>query len=316
MEPQPRLSVAETLGLSPLSLRAREAWLALRGGGGVPPTRFDHTSLGILLPALSVRTWLGWRPPERLAPVSNLFNRTPTDPALGWSVRKTQTRDFRGGARTYDSHNGTDIVLPPGTVLTAAASGRVLRVSSEFNRGGLKLFVDHGRGLVTTSNHLARALVREGEEVHRGQPVALSGYSGLDAVVAFPWSAPHVHFNVWLEGEYVDPFAQEGEASLWLHGNDPRPSPERPEERYEPTPWDEDAVVRTARSCVDPALRAELEADARELPLRAMTVLFYRNYYPTRFAERPALHVGSFPREPRLTLPLRPEDYDGLRLLP
>jgi murein DD-endopeptidase MepM/ murein hydrolase activator NlpD len=27
------------------------------------------------------------------------------------------------------------------------------------NRGGLKVFIDHGRGVVTTSNHLGRALV-------------------------------------------------------------------------------------------------------------------------------------------------------------
>jgi hypothetical protein len=51
-------------------------------------------------------------------------------------------RDFRGGTLTYDSHNGTDFAVPPGTIVVAAAPGRVLRASSEFNRGGLKVFVD------------------------------------------------------------------------------------------------------------------------------------------------------------------------------
>jgi murein DD-endopeptidase len=154
-----------------------------------------------------LRTWLGRRRADRRVPIYNLFNRTPTPIADGWSVRKTQVRDFRGGTLTYDSHNGTDFAVPPGTIVVAAAPGRVLRVSSEFNRGGLKVFVDHGRGLVTTSNHLGRALVRDGDLVRRGQPIALSGASGIDMFLMFPWNVPHVHFNVWLNGEPVDPFA-------------------------------------------------------------------------------------------------------------
>ena len=39
----------------------------------------------------------------------------------------------------------------------------------------------------------------------RGQPVARSGYSGIDAVITFPWGTPHIHFNVWLHGRPVDP---------------------------------------------------------------------------------------------------------------
>ena len=313
MKPSARITVAETFGLSPLGLRAREALLALRGDASLPPTRFDRTSLGVLRPVLSVRTWLGWRPPGRLAPVSNLFNRTPTDPALGWSVRKTEVRDFRGGTLTYDSHNGTDFALPVGTVLTAPAPGRVLRISSEFNRGGLKLFLDHGRGLLTTCNHLARTLVRVGDEVRRGQPVALSGYSGIDGLLLFPWSVPHLHFNTWFEGEYVDPFATPGELSLWLDGNDPRPSLERDSEPYEPTRWDQDAVQATLESCGDAAVRDALRAEP-SLPLRAMNVLFHRNYFPTRFSSRPPLLLGNHAREPRLSLPLRPQDYDGVHL--
>ncbi len=76
----------------------------------------------------------------------NLFNRTPTPLEDGWSVRKTQVTDFRGGTLTYDSHNGTDFAVPVGTVVVAPAPGKVLRISSEFNRGGLKVFLDHGRG--------------------------------------------------------------------------------------------------------------------------------------------------------------------------
>ena len=275
--PRARLSVSETFGLAPLPVRAREAWLAVRGDASVPATRFGLSSLGILHPALSIRTWLGVRRADCRVPISCLYNHTPTPLADGWSVRKTQVRDFRGGRLTYDSHNGTDFAVPVGTVVVAAAPGVVQRISSEFNRGGLKVFIDHGRGLVTTSNHLARALVEVGQRVTRGQPIALSGYSGLDAVVAFPWSVPHLHFNVWLDGNYVDPFAAGDQAPLWLHGNRPETS--------------------------------EPELDERR---RAMDLLFFRNYYPTRFAGRPPVYPGAHSRQPWLTLPFRAADFAGV----
>jgi murein DD-endopeptidase MepM/ murein hydrolase activator NlpD len=307
------ISILETFGLDPLSVRAREAWLALRGDGTVPPTRFGTSSLGIFHPALSVKTWLGARRADRRVPISCLFNRTQTPLSDGWSVRKTQVRDFRGGTLTYDSHNGTDFAVPVGTVVTAAAPGRVLRISSEFNRGGLKIFIDHGRGLVTTSNHLARALVGVGDVVTRGQPIALSGYSGIDGLLAFPWSVPHVHFNVWLDGTNVDPFAAEGEASLWLGGNEPRAaaSDEHAAELAEPTDWNASAVAEAIDACVDPVVREALRAEP-DVARRAMDVLFFRNYYPTRFSARPPIYAEASPRAPRLTLPFRADDFIGV----
>lgn len=311
---EPRLRLHEVFGLAPLPVRAREAWLAIRGDASVPPSKVDLSTLGVLQPVLSVRTWLGARRADRLVPIYNLFNRTPTPVDAGWSIRKTQVRDFRGGTLTYDSHNGTDFILPVGTVVVAPAPGRVLRVSSEFNRGGLKVFLDHGRGLVTTSNHLARALVKVGDVVTRGQPIALSGYSGLDALIAFPLSVPHVHFNVWLDGEYVDPFAVPGEAPIWRDGNAPRPAPEGgPAEPIEPTAWDEAGVDAAIAACADDAVRADLAREP-DLARRAMNLLFQRNYYPTRFRARPPVVRGEHAREPRLTLPLRASEWDGLAL--
>lgn len=308
----PRITPFEALGLSPLPLRAREAWLALAGNANIPRTRFGLSSLGVFHPRLSVRTWLGHRRADRRVPISNLFNRTPTPLEQGWSVRKTQVRDFRGGALTYDSHNGTDFAVPVGTLVTAAAPGKVLRISSEYNRGGLKVFLDHGRGLVTTSNHLARALVRVGDVVDGGAPIALSGYSGLDALVAFPWSVPHVHFNVWLDGEYVDPFAMEGETALWLEGNAPAPSSvPSPFTDASSTVWRASAISAAIGCCKDAAMRRALEREP-DLGRRAMDVLFYRNYYPTAFEARPPLYEETHVREPRLFMPFRAEDFDGI----
>ncbi len=308
------LSLAETFGLTDPARRVHEVKLALGGDEYTPRSKWGLSSLGIFHPALSVKTWLGWRPPDRLVPVTNLFNRTPTSPNDGWSVRKTQVRDFRGQTCSYDSHNGTDFGVPAGSVVVSAAPGVVRRISDEFHRGGLKVVIDHGHGLITTSNHLGRALVAVGDHVRRGQPIALSAYSGIDAIVAFPWSIPHVHFNTWLNGQPVDPFATDDEESLWRIRNDPRPPATADDASFEPTEWDVDALSDVIAGCIDPALREQL-AGITDLDARAMDTVFMLNYFPTRFAVTADLYAARFERAPHLDLPFLQADVDGIRLL-
>jgi murein DD-endopeptidase len=313
------LSVAEIFGLAPLRRRLREAALILRGDPTTPKVRYGLSSLRQMTRVPGWRVWAGQRPYGRRVPISNLFNHEQPPPEEGWSVRITRVRDFMGGGLTYDSHNGTDLATPVGTRVLAAAPGVVLRVSSEFNRGGLKVFVDHGDGLVTTSNHLARALVRPGDRVRRGQVIALSGYSGLDGLVTFPWGIPHVHFNVWLDGESVDPFAPPGETPLWRAGNWPTPfggdeaeaRAHAEDQAWTPTAWDDDAVARGLAACRASASRADVEA-ITDPAQRAMALLFHMNYYPTRFAARPCLYRERHARRPRLDLPFHRDDYDGV----
>ena len=162
-----------------------------------------------LHPIIAPFLWRGKPYLERTVLVSNCFNRTQTPVEEGWSVLRTQAEDFRGRQLSYDSHNGVDFAIPLGTTVVAPAPGVVARVISEFNRGGLKIFIDHGEGLMTTCAHLAFAKVQEGDVVYRGQTIGISGYSGIDALLTFPIGIPHVHFNTWLNGEPIDPFARD-----------------------------------------------------------------------------------------------------------
>ncbi len=308
-----KLSIAQTFGLAPARQRIKEAFLAVRGQDEVPPSRWGLSSLKILKPWISVPTWLGKTRDDRLIPIYNFFNHTQTDPKEGWSVRATQATDFRGGSLTYDSHNGTDFVIPTGTLVSAAADGKVILVPNEFNRGGLKVIIDHGQGLVTSSNHLGRALVEVGQVVRRGEPVAYSGYSGIDGFLFFPWSAPHVHFNVFLNGVHVDPFARPNgeEESLWLGGGDPIPGRNTDSLAYSNTEWDQVAVQETLASCINDSVRTRLE-HIEDQELLAAEVFYQRCTYPTRFSQSPCLYTEEHPRSSLLSLPFMAEDFVGV----
>lgn len=317
-----RVGLIEALGLRPFGKAASETWLMLRGDATTPKSRYDLTALRQLRPRMGLTLWLGGKPAGRRVPITNLYNYRQPPPELGWSVCVTDVLDFTGGGNTYDSHNGTDLAIPPGTSVVAAAPGRVLRVSSEFHRGGRKVLIDHGRGLVTTYNHLSRPLVEPGQRVKRGEAIAISGYSGVDALVTFPFGVPHVHFNTWLNGAYVDPFVplDSGEVSLWREHNDPTPATgaDLEDDAYAPTEWDEAALARAIDACLHAGAREEMER-ASTLEERAASALLHLNYFPTRF-DRAALGEGfsvyraRFPREPRLDLPFSHRDYDGVQL--
>lgn len=309
------LSLREVLGLTDTA--GREAWLAIRGEPGLPGSRFGLSSLRIFTPRLAAATWRGKKLLGRRVPITNLFNRSPTPVELGWSVRVTQVRDFRGGRLTYDSHNGTDFATPPGTPIVAAAPGCVVARRSEYNRGGLKLYVDHGGGLMTSYNHLARALVQVGDVVTRGQRLALSGYSGLDALTSFLAVAPHLHFNVYLGGVQVDPFAAAGETSLW-HGGENLPAPATgatARDAAAPTTFDRDAIALLESLLQDDRRRASLQSIV-DLEQRAWALVIEACTYPTRFARAEAARVlfddgaSLTARAPRLTLPFGGEDFE------
>lgn len=310
-----KIPFVDMLGLRPLGPTLAQAALVFRGDPNVPPSRFGPSSLNLFTPRLSVRTWLGQRVAGRTMVILNLVNRAPTPFEKGWSVRVTHVRDFRGGSLTYDSHNGVDFVCPPGTVTVAAASGRVAAIRREFDRGGLKVYIDHGDGLMTSHHHLARALVAVGDEVARGQAIALTGYSGLDGVATFPWVAPHVHFNVYLGGVIVDPFACAGEVSLWRDANAPRPAPAgAAADARPPVSWDPARVEAVLAQLDDPARRAAIAA-LPSLERRATELTIEAGTYPTRFGREGAtadLFPVAPPREGRLDLPFTAEDYDGV----
>jgi len=123
--------------------------------------------------------------------------------ALGWplpeSVQITSPFGVRehpllGGTRL---HAGVDLGAPMGTPVRAVGAGIVRRASSDGINGRI-LILDHGRRVVTTYCHNDVLLVHDGQHVDKGQVVARSGSSGRT-------TGPHLHYQIDLAGEPVDP---------------------------------------------------------------------------------------------------------------
>lgn len=308
-----KISFTECFGLKPFSKTLKEAKIAILGENGTPRTKADLTTIRQYKPKISIGLWLGKTPKKNKVTITNLYNYHQPSLIDGWSVKVTKVEDFRGRKLTYDSHNGTDFSIPLGSKVVAPAPARVLRISSEFNRGGLKIFLDHGDGLITTLGHLARSFVKTGDVVHRGQVIALSGYSGIDALLAFPFSAPHVHVNTWLNGFYVDPFSKDGSVSLWRNKNLPTPANEKDLEdsMFNKTIFSIEKFEQVINEIENPKIKAEI-LEGNTFDEKAMNLIFYMNYYPWRFKNRPSLYETEFPRKSILDLPFSYKDFNGI----
>ena len=123
---------------------------------------------------------------------------------LRWPVAKVITSPFgnRIGLEQYGIfHTGTDLGVPSGTPVRAAAAGRVMNLSGWYQQGyGWGVFIDHGNGVVTVYGHNSALTVSPGQYVQQGDVIALSGQTG--------WATgPHVHYEVRINGQYVNPEA-------------------------------------------------------------------------------------------------------------
>ncbi len=96
-------------------------------------------------------------------------------------------------------HYGLDIAASHGTTIKAAADGVV--VFAGWRRAyGNTVIVDHGDGLATLYAHCSQVLVSEGSVVKQGQAIAKVGSTGLS-------TGPHLHFEVRLYGEPINPLS-------------------------------------------------------------------------------------------------------------
>jgi hypothetical protein len=319
--PHPSIGLSDQFGVRSLSQVARAFATVLSHVPARDRYTASPSSAGLLRPDLSLPAYAGLVPNDGIAPIFNLFDRTGGGNGFRSTVTRDTCRDFRGGRLSYDEHDGTDLVCPPGTPLVVAAPGVLVATRESFLRGGLTACVDHGHGVVTQYTHLSRLVAEIGQPLRRGEVVAMSGTAGFDMVSGFPWVPPHVHFMVWVRGRPIDPYRADGEAvraGLWLHGNAPRTSAalsdDAPPPSLEALAVDHAALEHMIDRCRSPAIRAELARAPSAAARVAICEDSLHHDRPDWREESPdVLRPPGDPLAVRLTLPLPPSEYRGAR---
>ncbi len=96
-------------------------------------------------------------------------------------------------------HSGVDWSDDTGAPIFAAGNGTIIH--SDWSSGyGRRIEIQHLNGYVTTYSHLsgfARG-IQEGGKVRQGQIIGYVGNTGLS-------TGPHLHYEVAINGNYVDP---------------------------------------------------------------------------------------------------------------
>ena len=98
------------------------------------------------------------------------------------------------------THAGIDLAAPLGALIEAADDGVVTAVGW-VNVGGRRVCVGHPSGIETCDYHISASLVRVGDRVVRGQPVALVGLTGVT-------TGPHVHWEAKAGTRFLDPLTR------------------------------------------------------------------------------------------------------------
>lgn len=123
--------------------------------------------------------------------------------AMAWPVPGYTRITSQFGMRThpitgvYKLHTGVDIGAPAGTTFIAANDG-IVTYAGLNNAYGKMVIVSHGGGITTLYAHGSEILVNVGDKVMQGTPVLKVGSTGYS-------TGPHAHFEVRINGEYVNP---------------------------------------------------------------------------------------------------------------
>jgi murein DD-endopeptidase MepM/ murein hydrolase activator NlpD len=141
-----------------------------------------------------------WIPPLSGSP-SRAADRNAAASSLPTSWPLTErgfvTQGLLDSDQEEGDHPGLDIAIPTDSYVRAAGAGTVVDVGED-DVYGRYVVIDHGDGYTTLYAHASSHLVTLGHVVRRNEVIALSGSTGQS-------TAPHLHFEILLNGEAVDP---------------------------------------------------------------------------------------------------------------
>ena len=120
---------------------------------------------------------------------------------LGNSQVEAAFADYRTyiyGGKEVDKqvHLGFDLAKVANAPVIAANDGKVL-YAKDLGIYGNCVILDHGMGVQSLYGHLSSFQVQEGEDVHKGQTLGLTGQTGMAG-------GDHLHFSMMVDGQFVN----------------------------------------------------------------------------------------------------------------
>ena len=97
-----------------------------------------------------------------------------------------------------EKHFGVDVPAVTNTPVKAVSDGKVI-LSEWTIDTGFVIVLEHSFNLISVYKHNSSGLISQGDYVKSGQAIALSGNTGELT------TGPHLHFELWNNGNPVDP---------------------------------------------------------------------------------------------------------------
>ncbi len=94
-------------------------------------------------------------------------------------------------------HEGIDFPAPKNTDILATADG-IVSQAREATGYGLMVEIKHSNGFVTRYAHASKLLVKPGQEIKKGEVIALVGSTGRS-------TGNHLHYEILFAGQSIDP---------------------------------------------------------------------------------------------------------------
>jgi murein DD-endopeptidase MepM/ murein hydrolase activator NlpD len=159
-------------------------------------TRQIYVGQRILIPGASRQLPVDTIAPAEAAPVPRMPSPAEVNgELLLWPVSGTINSSY--GPRGSSFHDGIDIAAPEGTPILAIERGEVI-YSDQLRGYGNIVILRHQGGIVSVYAHNQVNLVREGQQVGKGEVIAKVGSTGRV-------TGPHLHLEIRKNNSAQDP---------------------------------------------------------------------------------------------------------------
>ncbi len=123
----------------------------------------------------------------------------PIDKSLSYRLTSNFGVKFKNPiTKEVKVHKGIDIAAKRGVPVLATAGGTAVKVLYKKGYGNF-VIIDHGNGYESLYAHLKDFSIKKGQKVDKGQEIGHLGNTGMS-------TGPHLHFEIRLNGENVNPF--------------------------------------------------------------------------------------------------------------